>query len=219
MDTLIAQSDSSRGLISRLKIIKTAERLYAINGIDATSIREINKAAGQRNGSAVQYHFGNREGLLEAITALRTRAPNHERFVRLHRMKEGLGQSRPTLRELVTIMFEPMFEGLTAGQVTYHRRFFKQVHVHHNTMKKVLANDYDVGLRECFRWIRDTNPETPVAVLAQRYVHSIAVAIDSVAQLEENIEIEQAALSDEDIAFQKACCLDSIVAIFEGPKN
>lgn len=44
-----------------------AERLFALEGVHGAQIREIVRAAGQANDSAVHYHFGSREGLLTAI--------------------------------------------------------------------------------------------------------------------------------------------------------
>jgi AcrR family transcriptional regulator len=54
-------------LITRAKIISTAERLYAESGIDAVSLNEITREAEQKNKSALTYHFGGKEGLLKAI--------------------------------------------------------------------------------------------------------------------------------------------------------
>lgn len=51
----------------RDQLLAAAELLYAERGIDGASLREINAAAGARNASAVQYHFGDRAGLLRAI--------------------------------------------------------------------------------------------------------------------------------------------------------
>ncbi|WP_182909025.1 helix-turn-helix domain-containing protein [Microbispora sp. H13382] len=51
------------------RLVDAAERLFAERGIDAVSLREINAAAGQRNSSALQYHFGDRAGLLKAVLA------------------------------------------------------------------------------------------------------------------------------------------------------
>jgi len=39
----------------------------AEHGAFAVSLREINAAAGQRNASSIQYHFGGREGLIGAV--------------------------------------------------------------------------------------------------------------------------------------------------------
>jgi AcrR family transcriptional regulator len=52
---------------TREEIIRAATRLFARRGIHAVTVREIHEAAGQRNTSAVQYHFGSREGLLREI--------------------------------------------------------------------------------------------------------------------------------------------------------
>jgi AcrR family transcriptional regulator len=38
-------------------LISAAERLYAERGVDAVSMREITREAGQKNSSAFQYHF------------------------------------------------------------------------------------------------------------------------------------------------------------------
>ncbi|MET0144167.1 MAG: helix-turn-helix domain-containing protein [Ilumatobacteraceae bacterium] len=48
-------------------LIAAAERLFATRGIDGVSLREINREAQQRNTTSLQYHFGDREGLLHAI--------------------------------------------------------------------------------------------------------------------------------------------------------
>jgi AcrR family transcriptional regulator len=53
--------------LTRQKIISTAERLFAERGIDAVSLNEITRAAGQKNKSALSYHFGSKESLLLAI--------------------------------------------------------------------------------------------------------------------------------------------------------
>jgi AcrR family transcriptional regulator len=49
------------------QIILTAERLFAARGLDGVSLREIGATAGNANHSAVRYHFGSKEKLVEAI--------------------------------------------------------------------------------------------------------------------------------------------------------
>src|SRR3546814_6660333 len=49
------------------RILQAAEDCFGEHGIDAVSLRQIAIAAGQGNTAAVQYHFGSKEGLLEAI--------------------------------------------------------------------------------------------------------------------------------------------------------
>jgi AcrR family transcriptional regulator len=52
---------------TRELILGAAERLYAERGLDGVSLREITDAAGQRNNAAVHYHFGGRDGLVQAL--------------------------------------------------------------------------------------------------------------------------------------------------------
>lgn len=52
---------------TREKLIETARQLFAERGVLHVSLREITRAAGQGNVSALQYHFGDRDGLLQAV--------------------------------------------------------------------------------------------------------------------------------------------------------
>ena len=52
---------------SARRIVEVAERLFALHGIDGVSLRQIAAAAGTANNSAVNYHFGSKEGLIAAI--------------------------------------------------------------------------------------------------------------------------------------------------------
>jgi AcrR family transcriptional regulator len=54
---------------TRRRLVDTAERLFAERGLDGVSLREITAAAGVRNASALQYHFGGRPGLVRAVVA------------------------------------------------------------------------------------------------------------------------------------------------------
>jgi AcrR family transcriptional regulator len=54
---------------TKARLIEAAERLFAERGIDAVSLREINRASGARNAIAVQYHFEDRAGVVRAIVA------------------------------------------------------------------------------------------------------------------------------------------------------
>jgi AcrR family transcriptional regulator len=54
-------------LTTREELIRAAETLFASQGIDGVSLREINRVARQGNASALQYHFGDRNGLIRAV--------------------------------------------------------------------------------------------------------------------------------------------------------
>ncbi|MFF0752155.1 TetR/AcrR family transcriptional regulator [Streptomyces sp. NPDC004267] len=54
---------------TRDKLIRAAEEVFATKGVDGAQLRDIVTLAGQGNPSAVQYHFGSRAGLLDAVMA------------------------------------------------------------------------------------------------------------------------------------------------------
>ena len=58
-------------LSTQEQIVLAAERLFAQHGIDGVSLRQIGIAAGTANKSAVQYHFGSKDKLVEAIFGYR----------------------------------------------------------------------------------------------------------------------------------------------------
>ncbi len=58
---------SKRGEATREHILDVAEQLWGERGVSNVSLREIRLAAGARNTAAVHFHFGDRDGLLDAL--------------------------------------------------------------------------------------------------------------------------------------------------------
>ena len=52
---------------TKQRLLRAGEELFARDGIYRARIRDINALAGQRNSSALHYHFGSRVGLANAI--------------------------------------------------------------------------------------------------------------------------------------------------------
>ena len=92
---------------TKAKILDAAERLFAERGIDGVSVAEITAAAEQRNNSAVQYHFGDKTGLLTAIT--------DRHLERIAARRDELLDQLPdeaSLRDLAEVIVCPLAEGL-----------------------------------------------------------------------------------------------------------
>ncbi len=98
---------------ARLALILTAERLMAERGLDAVSMSEITAASGARNASALNYHFGDRRGLVEAIVAFRLGAVDRRRTEILAALKaQGREDDLPAL---VDAKVRPLGETLRPG--------------------------------------------------------------------------------------------------------
>lgn len=64
------------------RLLDSAERLFAEKGFGSTSLRDITALA-EANLASVNYHFGNKESLLEAIFERRLQPLNRERLAML----------------------------------------------------------------------------------------------------------------------------------------
>jgi AcrR family transcriptional regulator len=58
---------SRQGEQTRQALIDAAEQLFAARGVSTVPLGEVTASAGQRNTSAVNFHFDDRDGLLAAI--------------------------------------------------------------------------------------------------------------------------------------------------------
>src|SRR4051794_26893710 len=97
---------STRGRATRERLLDAAEELYGRNGIDAVSLREIRIAAGQRNTGAMQYHFGDRDGLIEALIARHMpRIGEIQQRLYAEMVAEDRGADR---RSLVEVLIRPV---------------------------------------------------------------------------------------------------------------
>jgi len=110
---------------TRLLIIESAERLIAERGVNGVSLREIAAEADQRNTSAVAYHFGAKEALVDAVFEHRMTPVNDRRLALLEEL-DARRQGR-TLRGLVEAFTYPFAENLgEPGRPSWYLRFCVQ---------------------------------------------------------------------------------------------
>jgi AcrR family transcriptional regulator len=111
----------ARGEATKLALMRAAEKLIAERGVENVSIREIVAAAGQKNESALQYHFKNLRGLLRAIRSERSEMVQARRAELLQELLTET--SKPSLQQLCGLMVEPTFQ-LARSNVDF-RRYIK----------------------------------------------------------------------------------------------
>lgn len=66
---------------TRTRLLRAGEQRFARDGVAGAKLSDIVRDAGQRNDSAVGYHFGSRRGLLAAIVAKHMAVMEAERVV------------------------------------------------------------------------------------------------------------------------------------------
>lgn len=121
--TTTRQRQYARTAVTREKILDVAERLFAEQGISATSKRQLTEEAGQSNNAAVDYHFGSWQNLVRAV--LQRHVTDVEQ--RRERMLADLPE-QPGLSELIRCMVQPYTDHLAAlPQPSWYARLNLQV--------------------------------------------------------------------------------------------
>ena len=99
------ETDPEREAATKAQVLAAAERLFALNGFQNVSVRDITAEAGV-NLASVNYHFGSKDALLFEIFRRRTAELNRERARMLHEAADRHG-GKPPVREILRALFEP----------------------------------------------------------------------------------------------------------------
>lgn len=94
---------------ARRRLILAAINLFAEHGVDSVSLRMINRGAGQKNNSALHYHFGNKLALIEAVDEFIQRHFDEVREPELAAL-EARASGDVTLEEALTVFVHPYVE-------------------------------------------------------------------------------------------------------------
>lgn len=103
----------------RQRLIEAAERLIATRGMGVSS-QEIIAAAEHRNRSAIQYHFGSRDALVEAVRKARGTRIAAYRLQLMSRLPEP---GKRTTAELVEAYLRPLVAEIQSESPSYWARF------------------------------------------------------------------------------------------------
>lgn len=89
------------------RLLDAAERLFAKNGVRATSLREITRLS-KSNLAAVNYHFRSKDALVRAVFERTFRPVNEERLRCLAAAEAAAGDGPLEIEAVLRALFEPM---------------------------------------------------------------------------------------------------------------
>jgi AcrR family transcriptional regulator len=153
----------------RERILTVAECMFAEHGMEGVGLRAITAAA-RVNLASIAYHFGSKNGLLEALFAQRA-APIAQERLRL--LALCFEQSKPPtleqildafLRPALTLGVQPQFGG--PAFVKLRARLGTEPE---KTSRKILAKAFDESSRKFIDAIAQALPQQPRAEIEWRY--------------------------------------------------
>jgi AcrR family transcriptional regulator len=166
------------------KLLRTAERLFAEYGIEAVSPRQIALAAGQLNQSAIRYHFGTKEALIEALLARRIAEINRRRRAMISALEaEGRHDDR---HALVAAIARPLAEKVhTTPEGTHYVRFLAHLFADRQRRDVLIARGSEAALlRRLYKALRALTPGLPELIWNERLRLMVGGIIHALADRE-----------------------------------
>jgi AcrR family transcriptional regulator len=172
---------NASGRATRERLMVLAERLFAEHGIEGVSLRAIGQAAGQRNNTAVQYHFGDRAALVGAIYAFRSEQLDQRRTALLaaHRASGEPDDPRTFLR----ILLQPHVESIPDPD-NYFLPFLARLVLDIGSIadeSAAAAEPFMGAHRELREEVRAANRDVPDDVFDRRFDLLLTFAITALA--------------------------------------
>jgi AcrR family transcriptional regulator len=197
---------------TRARILATAERLFAERGIDSVSLSEINRAAGQRNRSALQYHFGSRDGLVRAILDKHTPGIDQRRHAMLDELEPSEGLE---LRTLVEALVLPVAEKLDDpdGGIAFIRLNAQLIGHPSFPLLELHAQRINRGADRLQRLMARTCPQLPEPLWMPRWLLLIGLLFHGLADYVHLAERDDGARRLPSRELFVSNLIDSIVAV------
>jgi AcrR family transcriptional regulator len=129
---------------TRERVLEVAERLFAERGLDAVSIRDIIAAAGANLG-AINYHFGTKDRLIEAVFERRLVPSTQEQLRALDAVDEAAGDRPPKLEAVLEAIFRPVVEETMdpkRGGATFGKLMARCLVDPHPVMERVMHSHF-----------------------------------------------------------------------------
>ncbi|WP_187830238.1 TetR/AcrR family transcriptional regulator [Siccirubricoccus phaeus] len=164
------------------RILSAAARLFAARGMAGVGLREITAEAGV-NLAAVNYYFGSKEKLLEALFLRRAQPITAERLRLLALCAEGPGRP-PMLEQLLEAFLRPAFSlGLEAGVdgATFGRLRARLAVESEELYRRILAQAFNPSTRAFLEAIVRALPEVPRAEVEWRFHFMLGTMIYTIA--------------------------------------
>lgn len=169
---------------TREQLILAGERLFAQQGLDNVSLRQINAEAGQRNSSASHYHFGSKESLVTAIYEYRMERLDNRRNAMLAALPPAAGPE--PVSTMIGMLVYPMVEEIERSEGgPYSVRFLAQL-LGHPTLDLVSMwrGQFGGSMGQVYYGLRAALPEVPDEVFGPRFGLMWVLAVNALADRE-----------------------------------
>lgn len=170
----------------RDRLLHVAIHLFAEKGIDAVSLRAIGAEAGSKNKSAVHYHFGSKEGILEAIFKMIDDKTSLTFNEMLHRLEKKAEKENLSISEILLSYYLPLYtlyieENIGADIV----KLLSIMMIDSRKEYKTLFNTYfEKHIERVFHLLKKQLPGKNEQELKFQLIHSFMATITGIATID-----------------------------------
>lgn len=169
----------------RMKIKRAARRLFAEHGFRGVTVREIAKAAGQKNHGAVGYYFGSKENLIREIIIDGARLIEGRRNDLLDRIEATGGPTSVYQAVQAIVLPSAEFSDEEPENGDYFNRFLLLLSLANDELiTKTLDGRWNTGYQRCLYHLRRLMPDMPSVAKNRRFVF-IGTYVSSLLALRE----------------------------------
>jgi AcrR family transcriptional regulator len=204
--------------LGKQALLDAAALLMDERGVDNVSVQDISQASGHKNRSAVQYHFGTRDAVIQAVMARTMEPIDAERNLLLDHL-ESTG-TRFTPRGALEVVVSPLARQLRTPEGRRYVRLAAQLINHPRFVRD--AGDaimINTSVSRCARYILPILAHLPPPVAAERtsqVTGFVVRALGDQCRLMDSEKPTRAVLSIEDFS---ANLVDTIMAILQAPSS
>jgi AcrR family transcriptional regulator len=147
-------------------LLATTERLFAERGVVNVALTQIVAESGQKNRSALHYHFGSREGVLGAVMDRRLAPINARRHALLEELPQGASPRAIVRADIAALALTAVEAPWGADYVS----ILAQLRFHPKLIGEALVSDANLsGIRLARQRLRTAARQIPADLLARRF--------------------------------------------------
>ncbi|WP_344833769.1 helix-turn-helix domain-containing protein [Actinocorallia longicatena] len=161
-------------------LLAAAERLFAEQGVDATSLRAVMAEAGT-NVAAVRYHFGSKDDLLAALIRTRSEEVGRAREDLLTALEAS---PEPTARGLAATLVEPVAALALSGDDTWVRLLNTIVTTRREPGWRILSETFEPQAVRLGLLLRRIRPALGPSTVRFRLAEATSLSIRVLGDLE-----------------------------------
>jgi len=172
---------------TRVRLLDAAQKLFVKQGIDATSLRQITTLA-NANLASVNYHFGSKGELIQAVFARQLDPLNKERISLLDQYEKRFGTEPVPLELILKAFFRPAFARLQNKNSRDFVCLLGRILSDSQDLRQTILSQFKEVQVRFFAALHKTLPDLPVEDLTWR-AHFMIGAMAHTFALPERLSI------------------------------